>query len=67
MNQGYCRQVLECAGRAQRRGRFQTRTQSGVAPAGAGLPPQSKNHAGRLEASLLAARMAAVTFSELVP
>jgi hypothetical protein len=43
MNQGYRRQVLDCAGRAQRRRRFQTRTQRGVAPAGAGLPPQSKN------------------------
>src|SRR6266542_1971134 len=33
------RQVLECAGRAQRRRRFRTRTQSGVALR---LPPQSK-------------------------
>jgi hypothetical protein len=34
---------VEFAGRAQRRRRFQARTQAGGAPAGAGLPPHSKN------------------------
>jgi hypothetical protein len=43
MSQWFRRQVLECAGGARRRRRFQTRTQNGVAPAGAGLPPQSQN------------------------
>src|SRR6185503_18184446 len=39
VNRPKSRQVLECAGRAQRRRRFRTRIQSGVALR---LPPQSK-------------------------